>query len=201
MPKKSNHDNLENFLEYGIDFDNRTIYMGSHFYDDEGGDSGVDFVMADRTVKSLVALDRIAPGGDQPITIIMNNPGGDWYHGMAIYDAIKSCKNHVTIMVYGMAMSMGAVILQAADERVMAPNARFMIHYGTMGSRNTHAKIFTKWAEENEKLSTKMEDIFLEKIQQVKPNFTRKQLEKMLDYDTILSAEETIALGLADKVL
>ena len=99
--------------------------------------------MAERAIKALHILDSTAPTGDKPITVIMNNPGGDEYHGMAIYDAIKSCKNHVTIVVFGMAMSMGSIILQAADKRVMSANSRVMIHYGTWGINDHPKKVLT----------------------------------------------------------
>jgi len=171
--------------------------MGSAFVGEDGDDSGVDAIMAERVIKALCLLDQT----DAPIIIIMNNPGGDWYHGMAIYDAIKACKSHVTIKVLGMAMSMGAVILQAADTRVMSPNARFMMHYGTMGMFPTHSKIFDKWSEENKRLNSEMEQIFLKKIREVKPNFSLDDLKKLLDYDTIFTSQETVNMGLADEVV
>lgn len=190
-----NRDDVDKLYDYDLYIPSRTIYMGS-VRDDENGESGVDSVMAERVIKALHLLDQ----KDEPITIIMNNPGGDWFHGMAIFDAIKGCKSHITIKVMGMAMSMGAVILQAADARVMAPNSRFMIHYGYMGMNSTHAKIFKQWADESERLNVEMENIFLEKIQKIHPDFTRNKLKKLLDYDTILTAQETIDLGLADSI-
>lgn len=189
-----NRDDVDKLYDYDLYIPSRTIYMGS-VEAGENGDSGVDAIMAERVIKALHLLDQ----KDEPITIITNNPGGDWYHGMAIFDAIKGCQSHVTIKVYGMAMSMGAVILQAADKRVMMPNARFMMHYGYM-SFEGHSKTFDKWGEENKVINRHMESILLEKIQEVKPTFTLKQLEDMLNHDTILSADETVALGLADEV-
>lgn len=189
-------DDTDRFFDYDINIPARTIYMGSVNVSDDGDESGVDAIMAERVIKALNLLDA----SEGNITIIMNNPGGDWYHGMAIYDAIKACKNHITIKVFGMAMSMGSVILQAADERVMAPNSRFMIHYGYAGGQMESTNLL-RWAEEEKKISKKMEDIYMEKILQKNPNFKLKQLQKMLNPDTILSPEETIALGLADKIL
>ncbi len=193
---KFTRDDVDKFYDYDLDIAHRTIYLGSDV-DDDGEDHGVNAAMAERVIKALHLLDQ----KKEDITIIMNNPGGDWYHGMAIYDAISGCQSTITIKVYGMAMSMGAVILQAADHRVMAPNAKFMIHYGTAGSADTHSKIYQKWAKEYEKVDTAMEDIFLEKIHTKHPTFKREELEKLLDYDTILTAQETVNLGLADEVL
>jgi ATP-dependent Clp endopeptidase proteolytic subunit ClpP len=192
-----NRDDVDKLYDYDLYIPSRTIYMGSCSTDDDGNDSGVDTIMAERVIKALHLLDQ----KEEPITIIMNNPGGDWLHGMAIFDAIKECKSHVTIKVKGMAMSMGAVILQAADHRIMSPNSRFMMHYGYMGMGNTHAKIFEKWADESKRINSEMEQIFLQKIKSVKPNFTLDDLKKLLDYDTILTAQETVDYGLADEVL
>lgn len=192
-----NRDDVDKLYDYDLYIPSRTIYMGSTEVDLEGNESGTDSKMAERVIKALHLLDQ----KNEPITIIMNNPGGDWYSGMAIYDAIKACQSHVTIKVMGMAMSMGGVILQAADERIMSPNSRFMMHYGSMGLGSTHSKVFDKWSEENKRINKEMEDIFLDKIKQKQPSFTRQQIEKLLDYDTILSAQETVNMGLADKIV
>lgn len=191
---------VDRLFDYDIYITTRTIYMGSVESDIENGESGTDAKMAERAIKALHILDSSAPDGDKPITIILNSPGGDVYHGLAIYDAIKACKNHVTIIVYGMAMSMGAWVLQAADDRIVAPNSRVMIHYGNT-SHEGHSKSALIWAKEEERVNKKMEDIFLEKILEKKPVFTRKELQELLNFDTVLTAEEAVDLGLADKIL
>lgn len=192
---KFTRDDVDKFFDYGIDLAHRTIYLGSVTIE-EGEDSGVDAHMAERVIKALHILDQ----KNEPITIIMNNPGGDYYHGMAIFDAIKACQSEVTVKVFGMAMSMGAAILQAADHRVMAPNARFMIHYGYDNIQG-HAKNALVWAQESKKLNGLMEELLLERIREKHPTFKLEELQKMLDPDTILDAQETVNLGLADEVL
>jgi len=117
--------------------------------------------MAEYFIKAMYLLESKDP--EKGVTIIMNNPGGDWYHGMAIYDAIKSSSCFCTIKVFGHAMSMGSVILQAADHRVMMPNSRFMIHYG-YNAINNHSKIYEKWSEENKVLLYEMENIYLDSM-------------------------------------
>ncbi len=197
MSKRINRDDVDKLYDYDLYIPGRVIYMGSTESSIDSGESGVEAIMAERMIKALLLLDQ----KDEPITIVMNNPGGDWYHGMAIYDAIKACQSHVTIKVYGMAMSMGGVILQAADKRIIAPNAKFMMHYGYMGMDSTHAKIFENWAEESKKINKDMEQIFLLKMQEKDPKMKLSALKKMLDYDTVLNARETVELGLADAVL
>lgn len=202
MPKKNQNDNVELFHGYSIYIPTRTIYIGSESSSDalieHGEESGVDHSMSDRFLKNLHILESLS---EEPITVILNNPGGDWYHGMAIYDAIKNSKCEITVTVYGHAMSMASVILQAADKRIMAPNAKLMIHYGSMGSSSTHSKIFDKWSEENKKINLTMEDIYLERMREKHPEFPISKLRKMLNFDSILNAEETVRYGLADEVL
>ena len=152
--------NLRSWFDLNLDVETRTIYMGSMGSTYEEGESGVDHFMAEYFIKGMHFLES---RGDKIISIIMNNPGGDWYHGMAIYDAIKYSSCVCSIKVYGHAMSMGSIILQAADERIMMPNSRFMIHYGTDG-KYSHTKISEKWAEESKRICHEMENIYLEKM-------------------------------------
>lgn len=193
-------ESIDRFYDYDIHTETRTIYIGSVESDIEHGESGTDASMAERAIKALHILDSSAPNGDKPITIIMNNPGGDEYHGMGIYDAIKACKNHVTIIVYGHAMSMGSIILQAADKRVMSPNSRIMIHYGTWGIHD-HPKIVYAWAQEGKKFDSWMEQVYLEKIREKIPSYTLAQVQEMCNFDTFINAEEALKLGLIDEIL
>lgn len=150
----------EKWFDLNLDTTTRTIYMGSMSSDFEGNESGVDNVMAEYFIKGMHVLEAKS---SKPVTVIMNNPGGDWYHGMAIYDAISCSPCEITIKVYGYAMSMGSIILQAADHRVMMPNSRFMIHYGYDG-RSGHSKIVYKWADEGKRINHHMENIYLESM-------------------------------------
>jgi len=113
---------------------------------DDGEESGTDSHMAERVIKNLQILENVSESGEDPITIVMNNPGGCWFSGMAIYNAIQACKNHVTIICYGQVMSMGSIIFQAADERIMSEDCDMMIHYGENGFFG-NAKSFIKWAK------------------------------------------------------
>lgn len=192
-------DEIDRLFDYDIYIPTRTLVMRSHTVDDDG-ESGTDAEMAQRIIKGLHILDSSAPTGDKPITIIMNNPGGCEYSGLGIYDAIKACKNHITIIVYGQAMSMGGIILQAADKRVMSSNSRFMAHYGQFGV-SANAQDVYKWVDDNKKVDDWMEDLFLEKMQEKNPRITRKDLQDMLKSDFIITGEEAVALGLADEVL
>jgi ATP-dependent protease ClpP protease subunit len=170
-------------------------------------------------------LDSQATNGDKPITILMNNPGGDVYHGMAIFDAIQNCKNHVTVKAYGYVMSMGSIIIQAADYRTMSKNSKMMIHYGENGFHG-HAKIAQKIVEDIKEFDRKMEDMFLEKMTGRKITIEeyltlvdkkdeipkgnaknklieidRERLREMLNFDTFLTPKMALKLNLIDAIL
>lgn len=171
--------------------------MGSHYSDSED-ESGVDSVMAERVIKNLHVLDKVVH--TDGITIKMNNIGGDIYHGLAIYDAIITCQNKVRIITYGHAMSMGSLILQAADERVLSPNARMMLHYG-QGGISDHLKNVYRHTEELKRLDKIINSIYLSKIKETKTRFTMKNLEDKMNFDWFLSPEEALEYGLCDRIL
>ncbi len=152
-------ESADKWLYNNVDTINRTIYMGSvkGEMDDE---PGVDAFMAESVIKAMYLLETLS---SDPITILMNNPGGHFFHGLAIYDAIGTAKSHCTIKVYGQAMSMGSVILQAADTRVLMPNSKFMIHYGYDTQDNNTRTVF-KWVDESKRIGYFMENVYLDKM-------------------------------------
>jgi len=196
---RNQRDSIELFHDYGLHIPTRTIYVGSENSADsgiDGGESGVDHMLSARLIKNLHALETI---NSEPITIILNNVGGDEYHCIAIYDAIRAAKSHVTIKVMGSAMSCGSIILQAADRRVMSPNSVQMIHYGTWGV-NDHAKTAQAVSKEGERIDAWMEQLYLNRIQEKLPNFKLKKLQDLLMIDTYLTAQQCVDLGLADEI-
>lgn len=183
---RNNYDNMSALFDNGLYIPSRTIFIEGEI--DEGS--------AAWAIKGIHVLDNMSSA---PITVILNTEGGDQYQGMAIYDAIKACRCQVTIRAIGTVMSSGSIILQAGDIREMTPNCMFMFHYGEIGI-DSHPKITKKWVEEETRFSKKMLDIYLEKIRQKNKKFSRAKLDRMLDFDTILTAEETLELGLIDAI-
>lgn len=151
---------LPAWFDRNVEPTTRTIYLGSIASYNSEFDTSIADVSAELFIKGLHVLEA---KNSKPITILMNSPGGDWYHGMAIYDAIKCSPCKITIRVYGHAMSMGSVILQAADHRIMMPRSRFMIHYG-YEERSGHSKVVYKWADEGKKVNYEMENIYLDRM-------------------------------------
>lgn len=193
MAKKSTTSML--LQGYGVDEASRTLYLSDLSENETEGTRSEVFI------KCLKMLDDLAPNGDKEINVIMNHSGGSVFDGMAIYDAIASTKNAVIVTVMGGAMSMGAIILQAADVRILAPHSIVMIHHGQNGIEE-HKKTVQNWIDFHKKeYDSKLDDILFNKIREKKPRFKRKDLEKMLDFDTIFTAERAIEYGLADCML
>lgn len=187
MSSNLRRDDVDKFYDYGIHIPSRTLYMGPE----------TDYEMAEAFVKGMHLLESIS---QDPITVIMNNIGGDEYDGLAAYDAISTSACHITIIAYGSAMSMGSWILQAADERVMSPNATLMIHNGSFSMEVTLTEMRAR-NKEIERLTTLMEETYLEKIRQVDTKYSLTKLRALLSAETYMTAEEAVRLGLADRVL
>jgi ATP-dependent Clp endopeptidase proteolytic subunit ClpP len=183
-------DDVDRFFQYNVDLESKTLFLENY----------VDSEMAAAAIKGLHILDKVKP--DLPITIYLENYGGEEFAGLGVYDFItQKIKSSVRIEVYGACMSMAAWILQAADERIMAPNSRFMIHVGYMGLDENHPEINKRWMKQYEKDEVVFEDILLDRIKEKHPKYTRQKVKKLLLFDTILNPEEALELGLIDGIL
>ncbi|MCA9485783.1 MAG: ATP-dependent Clp protease proteolytic subunit [Nanoarchaeota archaeon] len=183
---------IENYFDLGFDKKKRILYMGSFGCPGESGENGVDNMMAEFFIKGLDVLNA----SGRKITVKMNNPGGDWLHGMAIYDAIRDSKAPVDIEVYGHAMSMGAVILQAGRKRLLHPNAAVMIHDGTTSNEGMPIRSAKNWAEFESWGCKRMYEIFASRSGRY-PHYWKKKCS----HDHIYTAEQAIKEGLADAII
>lgn len=144
-------------------------------------------------IKALHLMDR-TPGD---ITLKLSTIGGDWYAGMALFDAITACENQVRIVGTGSVMSMGGIILQAGDERLLTKHATVLVHYGSDWCGG-HVKDLERRSDENKRTGVIMEDLFLARIRAKHPQYTREEFKQRFAFDVYLSAKEAIHLGLAD---
>jgi len=192
------HETAELFLDRGISLPSRTLYIGSMEAQGPAAEEpGVDFRLADKVIKGLHILNGM---GQDTIKIILNNIGGDEYHGLGIYDAIKNSASSTEITVYGSAMSMGSIILQAATKRYLAPNATVMIHMGTI-STNIDQRDVEAFSKEQKRMNEVVNNIYLERLREKTKYYSLNQLKELLETDRYLSAKEAVDLGLADEVL
>lgn len=189
--------------EYGINPFKRTVYLFNNKYSEEN--KGVDFRQAQ---SFILNMDLLESKSLEPIYINMYSIGGDWYSGIAIYDRIKTCKCETILLAHSHASSMSGIILQAADKRIMMPNAHFMIHYGTESFEGDYLSC-VKYMKHSEGLADKMFDIFSKKIGASKhscyfgrsDSYIKKELRKKCkDGDWYLTPEEAKNIGLIDEI-
>ncbi|HMF30405.1 MAG TPA: ATP-dependent Clp protease proteolytic subunit [Candidatus Lokiarchaeia archaeon] len=187
------------FFDYGIDVRTKTLYLGNLEDSDDEDDGGINEHVAAQAIKGLHILDHVDT--PDPITILLNVEGGEEMQCLAIYDAMRACLHSTIIKVFGQCLSGGVWILQGATRRILAPNCRLMIHAGTWGVGEEHPVVVKSWIKQYEKDEELSETILLERIKEKQLDFTREQLQDLLRFDTILTPQEAIDLGLADEIL
>ncbi len=155
----------------------------------------VDDQIANLIVAQLLHLESEDP--DKDISLYINSPGGMVYAGMAIYDTMQYIKPDVSTICVGMAMSMGAILLAggAAGKRYALPNAKVMIHQGSAGFSGTPTDIEIH-AKEVLSLRKRMAEILSEHTGQ-----PFEQVEKDIDRDRFMIAEDAKAYGIIDEVI
>ncbi|WP_217494393.1 ClpP family protease [Nibricoccus aquaticus] len=155
-----------------------------------------DATAKDLTEK-LLYLEAIGPG--QEITFYLNSPGGSITAGMAVYDTMQLITSPITVVVTGMAASMGSILLSGAPKgrRLLYPHSRVLIHQPLISGRMVGpATDINIQAIEMEKLRAE--------LNQILATASGQPLEKInqdTDRDFYLNAKEAIAYGLADKIV
>src|SRR6185312_10870861 len=93
----------------------------------------IDDAIANLTIAELLHLESEDP--DKDISLYVNCPGGQVYAGLAIYDAMQFVKPDIRTICYGVAMSMGSLLLAGGTEgkRMALPNSRILIHQPSGG--------------------------------------------------------------------
>lgn len=185
-PTRMDFNRLDDEIEYALLKARRLFFS-----------SGVGTGSANEAIRKLWYMDLNAPG--EPITIVINSPGGSVDAGFAIWDQVKSMKSPVCTVVTGMAASMGSVLALCADKgkRYATPNARIMIHQPSMpGGVEGPAADIAIHAEEIVKMREKLVDMYTEASGQ-----PRDVIKKALDRDKWMSAQEALDFGLVDKIV
>lgn len=196
-------DTIGEIHNYGIDVKNREIYINE--YDDSGESAGVDHRMVQNFIKNINFL---SAQSKDPITIHLQTVGGCWYSGMGIYDAIKNCKCKTTIIGYSQVCSMGTVIMQAANKRLLTPHAIFMAHWGN-SDISGHYLSSQNLASFEKQLGEKMVDLYVEKC--VKGSFFKERQysaskvkaylkRKLNNGDWYMTPEDAIHYGFIDGI-
>ena len=153
----------------------------------------------DDTTASLVCAQLLFLESENPkkdIAMYINSPGGYVTAGLAIYDTMQYIRCPISTVCIGQAASMGSLLLAAGDKgnRIALPNSRVMVHQPSGGYRGVATDI-ERHAEEILDLKKRLNNIYVEHTGQ-----DYETIEKKLDRDTFMTAEDAQEFGIIDTV-
>ena len=133
---------------------------------------------------------------DQPLNVYINSPGGSVFTGMAIYNMLSRHRGQVTITVAGMAASAATIITSAKNAKVVMPRGSMMLIHPVRQATDWLTPSEMKEAAENlEKVRLSVRDIYVQKT-----GLDEKTLDKLMNAESYLTAEEAIEYGFADEI-
>ena len=163
----------------------RIIFLGS----------AVDDQVANLIVAQLLHLESEDP--DKDVSLYINSPGGSVYAGLAIYDTMQYITCDVQTICFGIAMSMGSLLLSggAPGKRLALPNARILIHQpsGGFSGQNSDIQIHAKEILE---LRRRLDTIYAKHTGQ-----SVEQVHDDMDRDRFFTAQQALEYGLVDRVI
>ncbi|MFJ4045492.1 ATP-dependent Clp protease proteolytic subunit [Microbacterium sp. NPDC089987] len=168
-------------------FEDRVIFLGVQ----------VDDASADDVMAQLLVLE--SQDAERDITMYINSPGGSFTAMTAIYDTMQYVAPHIQTVVLGQAASAASVLLAAGTpgKRLALPNARVLMHQPAMGEAGQgQASDIEIQAREILRMRTWLEETMA--------RHTGKPVEQVnrdIDRDNILSANEALEYGIVDQVL
>jgi len=155
----------------------------------------VDDEIANLIVAQLIHLESEDP--DKDISMYVNSPGGQVTSGLAIYDTMQYVKPDVQTICFGIAMSMGSLLLAggAPGKRLALPNSRILIHQPSGGFQGQASDIEIH-AREALATRERTEAIYAKHAGQ-----DQERIHDDMDRDRFFSAEEAAEYGLIDRIV
>ena len=146
-------------------------------------------------VAQLLFLESENP--KKEISMYINSPGGVVTSGLSIYDTMRYIRPKISTLCVGQAASMGSLLLTAGDkgQRFTLPNSRIMLHQPSGGFQGQASDIALH-AKEILLLKERLNLIYVEHTGQ-----KLEEVEKALDRDNFMTAEEAKAWGIIDKII
>jgi ATP-dependent Clp protease protease subunit len=156
----------------------------------------IDDNVANLVTAQLLFLEAEDPERD--ISLYINSPGGSISAGLAVYDTIQFIRNDVTTICVGQAASMAAVLLAAgsAKKRFSLPHSRVLIHQPWMSGLQGQATDIDIHAKEILRIRT-----ILNKILAHHSGQTLERIEKDVERDYIMTADQAKEYGIIDEVI
>lgn len=160
-----------------------------HIYEQIGENFWGEGISARRFMRDLKALGKV-----RKITCRINSPGGNVFDGNAIYNLLKAHEASVHVIIDGVAASIASVIAMAGDTIEMPENAYMMIHnpanliFGT-------ASDMRKMADDLDKIKEGLVATYM-----ARTGMSAKEISRLMDEETWMTAEDAMEMGFADKV-
>jgi ATP-dependent Clp protease protease subunit len=151
--------------------------------------------MATLVCAQLLFLEAENP--KKEINLYINSPGGVVTSGMAIYDTMQFIKPPVSTLCVGQAASMGSLLLAAGAEgmRFATPNARIMVHQPSGGFQGQASDI-ERHAQDIIKMKRRLNEVYVKHTGR-----DYETIERTLDRDHFMTADEAKEFGIVDKVI
>jgi ATP-dependent Clp protease protease subunit len=162
----------------------RIIFLGEPVTED----------LANLIIAQLLHLEAEDP--DKDVSLYINSPGGSAYAGLAIYDTMQFVKPDVQTICYGIAMSMGALILTGGTpgKRMSLPNGRILIHQPTGGFQGQATDIDIH-ARETLALRARLDEMYAKHTGQ-----SVEQVHDDMERDRYFTAGQACEYGLIDRL-
>jgi ATP-dependent Clp protease protease subunit len=157
--------------------------------------SPIDDQVANLAVAQLLHLE--SEDTEKDISLYINSPGGGVYAGLGIYDTMQFIKPDVQTICFGVAMSMGSVLLAggAPGKRMSLPNSRILIHQPSGGYEGQSADIQIH-AREIVELRERVDEIYSHHTGQ-----TAEQVHDDMERDRYFTADQALDYGLIDRIV
>jgi ATP-dependent Clp endopeptidase proteolytic subunit ClpP len=193
-----------------IDAETRGLELKNQIYQEEVNDRFLTFqqhgiyqfytpVVTQTVTKALYELDSMSRRRpEQPITVVFNSPGGVVTDGFTLYDFLRELSrsgHHITTKCMGAAASMGAILMQAGDTRVMTPNSFMMVHEISGQNEGTIAEMKDTLA-----IVERFQDKAIN-ILTARSNMSKRALKvAWKKTDWYMDADEALAKGFIDAI-
>ena len=151
------------------------------------------------TMSALICAQLLFLESENPkkeIAMYINSPGGVVTAGLAIYDTMQFIRSPISTLCMGHAASMGSFLLMAgaAGQRCSLPNARIVVHQPSGGFQGQASDI-ARHAEDIVRTKRRMNELYAKHCGR-----TYEEVERTLDRDHFMTAEEAVAWGLVDRI-
>ncbi len=182
----SNHDGSERQYDiFSLLLSNRIVFINGP----------IDDMTANSVVAQLLYLDSLDQ--DKEISLYINSAGGSVTAGMAIYDTMRFIKAPVHTIGLGLAASMGALLLASGNMRSVLPHTKVMIHQplisGGVGGKETDISIIARDLSATRRT--------LAEIFATHTGKSVSRIEKDIENDKYLTADEALKYGLCDNII